>query len=209
MAHKPKYDYFKAFEKQIGIAMQAVDLLIEAIDYFTTVEDLHEVMTRAHELEHEGDQITHETFTAIAVDFITPIDRDDIIELSQALDDVTDDIEDVIQLFYTMDVQGMHKDTSQMATLIKENCEALMQVTVEFPDFKKSAASRQAIVDVNTYEEEADVLFANLMRDLHVNHKDDPMYVLVWSRIFSKMEACDDACEHVADLIGGVMLKNS
>lgn len=209
MTRKQKYDYFKAFENQTDIALAEADLLIKTIQDFTTAEAVRDIMPDAHELEHKGDEINHATYTAIAVDFITPIDRDDILGISQSLDDIIDDIEDVIQLFYMMDIHFMHKDAIGMAELIKKSCESLKVAMEEFSNFKKSPLFKQSIVDVNSYEEDADELYAKLIRNLHTIDKDNPMRVLVWSRIFSKMEKCSDACEHVADAMGTVLLKNS
>jgi uncharacterized protein Yka (UPF0111/DUF47 family) len=115
----------------------------------------------------------------------------------------------VIQLFYMMDIHFMHKDAIGMAALIKKSCESLKVAMKEFSNFKKSPLFKQSIVDVNSYEEDADELYAKLIRNLHTIDKDNPMRVLVWSRIFSKMEKCSDACEHVADTMGTVLLKNS
>lgn len=209
MSRKPKYDYFEAFEKQADLAIQEADLLIKVVEGFTSADAVREVMPEAHRFEHQGDEINHETFTAIAVDFITPIDRDDIMDVSQALDDVIDSIEDVITQFYMMDIHFMHKDAIDMVSILKKNCESLHEATEAFSDFKNSAAFKKAIVDVNSYEEEADQLYIKLIRNLHTVDRENPMRVLVWSRIFSKMEVSNDACEHVADLMSSILLKNS
>jgi uncharacterized protein Yka (UPF0111/DUF47 family) len=90
MTRKQKYDYFKAFENQTDIALAEADLLIKTIQDFTTAEAVRDIMPDAHELEHKGDEINHATYTAIAVDFITPIDRDDILGISKSLVDIID-----------------------------------------------------------------------------------------------------------------------
>ncbi|MCH4184637.1 MAG: DUF47 family protein [Eggerthellaceae bacterium] len=209
MSRKTRYDYFKAFEKQAELAEKEADLLIETIDTFTTAEAVMDSIPPAHEVEHQGDEINHETYMAIAVDFITPIERDDILNLSQYLDDIIDDIEDVIQLFYMMDIHLMYDNTREMACIIKKSCESLRIAMTEFKNFKKSKLFKSSIVDVNSYEEDADELYTKLIRELHTVDKDNPMRVLVWSRIFNKMEICTDACEHVADTMSMVLLKNS
>ena len=79
----------------------------------------------------------------------------------------------------------------------------------DFRNFKKSKDFRQHIVDVNSYEEEADHVYLEAMRHLHVVDNEDPMHVLVWSRTYARMEKCCDACEHVADVMATVVLKNS
>ncbi|CAK7038773.1 MAG: hypothetical protein PEGG_01631 [Paraeggerthella hongkongensis] len=208
MAKKEKFDYFDAFEKQTKLAMQEADLLIEAIEKFTEAENLRGAMERAHELEHEGDEINHAIFRTVATDFITPIEREDIIDMSQFLDNIIDYIEDVIQRFYMYDVHFMHHDALEFACLIKKSCEALDTAMEDFRNFKKSKKFKQLIVDVNTYEEEADQLYLQVIRKLHTHDRENPMRVLVWSQIFDRMERCCGACEHVADTMNTVLLKN-
>lgn len=208
MSKKHKFDYFDAFEKQMRVAIAEVDLLIEAIENFTTAEDLKDDMERAHVLEHEGDEINHSVFKSVATDFITPIEREDIIELTQYLDNIIDYIEDVMQRFYMYDVHFMHKDTHEFACLIKKSCEALERAMEDFRNFKKSKKFKSLIIDVNTYEEEADQLFLKVIRGLHTDDRENPMRVLVWSQIFDRMEKCCDACEHAADAMNTIMLKN-
>ena len=208
MGKKNKYDYFDAFEKQAKLAVAEADLLIETIEAFTEAEKIKETMERAHELEHEGDEINHAIFKSVAVDFITPIEREDIIDLAQSLDNIIDYIEDVMQRFYMYDVHFMHRNARDFACLIKKSCEALDKAMEDFRNFKKSKKFKSLIIDVNTYEEEADQLFMHVIRALHTIDRENPMRVLVWSQIFDRMEKCCDSCEHVADLMNTVMLKN-
>ncbi|MEA5020953.1 MAG: DUF47 family protein [Gordonibacter sp.] len=208
MAKKHKFDYFDQFEKLSELTVKEADLLIEAIKGFTAAEDLRPVMERAHELEHEGDEINHAIFQTVATDFITPIEREDIIELAQFLDNIIDYIEDVMQRFYMYDIHVMHEDALEFACLIKKSCEALDKAMEDFRNFKKSKTFKQLIIDVNTYEEEADQLFLKVIRKLHTQDRESPMRVLVWTQIFDRMEKCCDACEHTADTMSTILLKN-
>lgn len=208
MGKKNRFDYFDAFKKLSELAVEESDLLIEAIENFGEAEDLRGVMERAHEIEHKGDEQNHLIFQTVATDFITPIEREDIIELTQHLDDIIDYIEDVLQRFYMYDVHFMHKDALEFAGLIKKSCVALDKAMEDFRNFKKSKTFRELVIDVNTYEEEADQLLVKVIRDLHTVDCDKPMRVLVWSQIFSRMEKCADACEHAADSMSTILLKN-
>lgn len=208
MGKKNRFDYFDAFKKLSELAVEESDLLIEAIENFGKAEDLREVMERAHKIEHNGDEQNHLIFQTVATDFITPIEREDIIELTQHLDNIIDYIEDVLQRFYMYDVHFMHRDALEFAGLIKKSCVALDKAMEDFRNFKKSKTFRELIIDVNTYEEEADQLLVKVIRDLHTNDCDKPMRVLVWSQIFSRMEKCADACEHAADSMSTILLKN-
>ena len=78
----------------------------------------------------------------------------------------------------------------------------------EFADFKHSKTLHQHIVNINTMEEEADALFISSLRTLHTTCT-DPLEVIVWREIYIYLEKCADACEHVADTVESVVMKNS
>ena len=208
MGKKDRFDYFAAFERQVKVAAAEADILIEAIEGFSAAADLVSVMERAHEMEHEGDEIAHSIYKVVGTDFITPIEREDIIDLVQSLDSITDGIESVIQRFYMYDVHFMHDEALEFATYIKKSCTALGYAMEDFRNFKKSKTFKQLIVDVNTYEEEGDALYLSAMRNLHTKEDVDVMHVLRWSRIYSRIEKCCDACEHAADVMNTILLKN-
>ena len=209
MAKKDKFDYFNAFEQLTHLAVEEADLLIQAIEEYTTPENLLPHVTKAHELEHRGDVINHEVFTNIATDFITPLEREDLVGITQNLDNVLDYLEDVFQCFYMYDIQFMQEDALDFAKLIKNSCEALDTAMGNFRNFKKNRMYREYIVNVNDYEEEADQLYLQTIRKLFKTYRDKPLVAHVWADIFNRMEKCSDATEHVADVMSTVYLKNS
>lgn len=209
MAKKEKLDYFSAFEELTHLAVEEADLLIQTIEEYTTPENLVPRMKEAHELEHRGDMINHKIFTSIATDFITPLEREDLVGITQNLDDVLDYLEDVFQCFYMYDIQFMQEDALEFAKLIKKSCEALDTAMTNFRDFKKSRAYRQYIVQVNDFEEEGDALYLQTIRKIFTTYRDKPLVAFVWAEIFGRMEKCSDATEHVADVMSSVYLKNS
>lgn len=208
MARKAKFNYFEAYEKQTVLAVAEADLLIQAVKNFTNATALQQTIEEMHELEHQGDLINHDIFHSAAVDFMPPIDREDVVELAHALDNVLDYIEDVVRHMYMYDIHVMPEEVTAFAELIKKSCEALSASMLEFPNFKKSKQFKQLLVDINSYEEEADVLYTKAIRNLHTQGNADPIHVLVWSRIYDRMEKCCDATEHAADIIGTIVLKN-
>lgn len=208
MSKKHKFDYFDAFEKQAKLACEEADILIDALQNFTSAADLEDYLERAHEVENKGDQVNHDILHGVAVDFITPIEREDIITLAAHLDNVTDNIEDVLQRFYIYDVHFMHPAALEMAQLIKGSTDALLRAMGDFRNFKKSKKFRQLIVAVNDYEERADHMYLEYTRKLYTDDRDNAVRVEVWSRIFDHMEKTCDSCEAVADTMGNVMLKN-
>lgn len=208
MAKQKKFDYFDAFEKQTDIASEEADILVEAIQNFTNAQDLKDVLERAHAIEHRGDEVNREIYQSVAADFITPIEREDIIQLAQDLDNVTDKLEGIIQRFYMFDIHFMHPKAIEFAEIICKSIKALRKSMGPFREFKKVKKIQHMADDVNQLEEQADALYIDTIRHLYTEDIDNPLRVYVWSRLFSRLEETCDACKTVADTMSTIMLKN-
>ena len=208
MAKKNKFDYFDAFEEQIEIALEESEILVEAIENFESADKLEDILKRAHEIEHKGDQVNHAIHASVSVDFITPIERADILELAGRIDDVTDIIEGVLQRFYMFNIHFMHDDAIEFAHIINKSLKALRKSMENFREFKKVKKIRAMITDVKDLEEEADALYMESIRRLYTTDNEDAVRVEVWSRLFDRLEAACDACDAVGDTMADIVLKN-
>lgn len=208
MAKKDKFNYFDAFEKQLDIAAEEADILINAIEGFTSAEDLKDLLERAHTIEHDGDMVNHEILTSVSIDFITPFEREDIIALAQELDDVTDMIEGVLQRFYMFDVHFMHPQAIEFAQIIKKSIKALRKSMGSFREFKKLKKIRSMVEDVAELEERADALYMETIRQLYTEDSENAVRIEVWSRLFDRLEAICDVTKAVADTMATIALKN-
>ncbi len=206
---KENFDYFDSFEALSGVAVSASDVLIGTIENFTTAEALLDNVESARELEHKGDHVNRAIYRHVGADFITPIEREDIIELAQTLDDIVDHIESVIRRCYMYDIHSMHADAVLFGQYIKRSCVALDTAMKDFRNFKKSKKFKALIQDVSKCEEEFDGLFVEIMRRLYTDDRDRTMRVWVWTQIFERMEQCCDTCEHASDVMNAILLKNA
>ena len=205
---KKKFNYFDAFQDQLDIALEEADVLIEAIENFTSAGDMEDILHKAHAIEHRGDEVHHDIRSSVSTDFITPIERGDILELAQRLDDVTDDLEGIIQRFYMFDIHFMHETAIEFAVAIRKSLVALSKSMDSFREFKKVKKIRAMIQDVNDLEEQTDELYQATIRKLYAVEANDAVRVEVWSRLFDRLEAAEDACKEVADTMAIIMLKN-
>lgn len=203
-----KLDYFEAFEKQAELAIAEAKLLVEVIENHKGPDSLDDYIERAHEIEHAGDKLVHSVFDAVTVDFVTPIDREDIISLTQKLDDVLDYMEGTVQRFYMLDVKEMHPKAGEFAELLLKSCEKLGKALEDFDEFKNSKKINKLIIDVGSVEEEADELFFHTLRELYSHGEENPLYVFVWDKLFQRLENTADACEQAADTMGTIIMKN-
>ena len=207
MAKKQDSLYFNSFIKCTDFSCQAAHMLEETMANFD-VEKMADQMEAIHTIEHAADMEKHELLNTLIKAFITPIDREDIILLSQNIDDLTDNIEDVLIRIYYNNIRTIHPDALELMRIVCRCCEAVKVMMEEFADFRHSKKLHEQIIKINSMEEEADKVYIDSMHRLHTNCT-DPMTVMTWREIYSYLEKCADACEHVADTVESVIMKNS
>lgn len=199
--------YFDNFIACADYSCQAAHLLDKAMREFTP-ERVTQMLDEMHSVEHAGDEKKHEMLNVLAKAFITPIEREDIIELGHNIDEVTDKIEDVLLRLYCNNVKSIRSDALEMVAVVIKCCEEMKVLLSEFQHFRRSKKMQEHIIRINTLEEDADQLFINSMRDLHTTCT-DTLTIVIWREIYIYLEKCVDACEHVADTVESVIMKNS
>jgi predicted phosphate transport protein (TIGR00153 family) len=166
-------------------------------------------LDKMHSIEHDGDVSRHSMTKLLAKEFITPIEREDIMQMSEAIDNVTDKIEDVLQRVYMFNIQEIRKDAIVVADVIVKCTEAMRDMLDEFHNFKKSKIIGDRIIEINRLEEVGDRLYIDAVRSVFLDDNLLPVQTIAWTDIFSYMEEVCDACEDVADVVEGVIMKNS
>lgn len=207
MARKKGDDYFDTFVKLVEYSCKAADLLNDIMNNFNA-DQLREKMNEMHEIEHGGDTERHAMIRRLSREFITPIDREDIMSLADAIDDVTDTIEDVLLRLYMFNIRSVKDHAKKMSGIIVRCCNALKQAVEEFRSFQKSKVLHDLVVEVNVLEEEGDRLYTDAVRHLYVNSK-NVVEIMAWDQTYDYLENCCDACEEVANVIEYIVLKNS
>lgn len=207
MSKKSDSYYFQNFIECVECGCQAAKMLEDNLNHFDTGL-LQDKLDELHRIEHDADKKKHEMMAVLVKAFITPIEREDIILLSQSIDEVTDKIEDVLIRIYINNVQQIRPEALAFIKVIIRCCEALKEVMEEFADFRKSKTLHGLIIEINALEEEGDWLFIESMRRLHAEVT-DPIEIIAWREIYVYLEKCCDACEHVADVVESVIMKNT
>ena len=207
MSKKSDSYYFQNFIECVECGCQAAKMLEDNLNHFDTWL-LQDKLDELHRIEHDADKKKHEMMAVLVKAFITPIEREDFILLSQSIDEVTDKIEDVLIRIYINNVQQIRPEALAFIKVIIRCCEALKEVMEEFADFRKSKTLHGLIIEINALEEEGDRLFIESMRKLHAEVT-DPIEIIAWREIYVYLEKCCDACEHVADVVESVIMKNT
>ena len=207
MARKNENNYFTMFAEAVSYSCKAADMLKEDFTDFDPSR-LAVRIEEMHHIEHTADIAKHELMEKLMKEFITPIDREDILELSNALDDVTDSLEDVLLQLYMFGITSLREDSLTFAAIINDCCHALKKLMLEFENFRKSRVIKDMIIEINHLEENGDRLYTEAMHRLYTNTP-DTLEVLSWTTIYNCMEKCCDKCEDAADVVEAVILKYS
>ena len=194
--------FFDLFEEAGGNILRAAGLLEEML------RDFPERNALARDIlicEQEGDRITHDIIQRLNQTFVTPLDREDIHELAAALDDVVDYTEEVA------DYLGLYKieaPMSQAQELAKVLYLASRQIAEAMPRLRGFKDLSHYTVEINRLENDGDRITREAIASLFDNGI-DPMVVIRWKDIFERLEEAIDATETVANILEGIVIKNS
>lgn len=207
MARKKGFDYFAAMEQLATnghLAAKRFSLLIN--DYSETA--LSEAAAEIHGLEKEGDQVIAELTNELYDSFITPIDREDMLVISERLDDILDGIMGLTYLFENLVITKIRPETNLFADMIVQATQGVETALKEFPKFKNSKTLRQMINDVNTIESEADLLYSKMKKALFTDEK-EVLEIIKWKDIYDRFESIINDTESAVDIIDGMVIKNT
>ena len=206
MAKGDKF-YFENFAASTALSKEAAVYLVNCLENYDP-DRIEQMLKQMHAIEHNADTKKHEMSAALAKAFVTPVDREDLDMLSRQLDDVTDEIEEVLQKFYVNNIHTVEPAAVEFAKKIVCSCELLCDLMAEFESFKRSKNIKPLIIKINDVEEECDQLYLTSMRALS-KKSTDPLHVIAWRDIYRCLESCADACEHVSECVGTVIMKNT
>jgi hypothetical protein len=195
-------EFFDLFERAGANAVRAAELLEEMLSGFP------ESVGLAREIlicEQDGDHLTHELIRRLNQTFVTPIDREDILQLASALDDVVDFTEEVADYLGLYRIEAPMDQAQVLAHILAEATREIERAIPLARDFKD--ISRHT-VEVHRLENEGDRILRGALASLFEGGI-DPMVVIRWKDLFERLEDAIDATEHVALLLEGIVIKNA
>lgn len=206
MAKGDKF-YFENFAASTALSKKAALYLVECLENYNP-DNIEKMLKEMHEIEHSADMKKHEMNKTLARAFVTPVDREDLDMLSHNLDHVTDKIEEVLQKFYIYNIKAVEPAAIDFAKKLVKSCELLCELMGEFENFKRSKKIQSLIIALNDVEEECDSLYLTSIHEL-TKDQSDVFKVISFVKIFDCFESCADACEHVSECVGAVIMKNT
>jgi predicted phosphate transport protein (TIGR00153 family) len=195
-------EFFDLFEEAAGNIARATELLDQMLRDYPERRDLaREILI----CEQEGDRITHDVIHAINNTFVTPIDREDILVLVSALDDVVDFVEEVADYLGLYKIDAPMEQSQRLARVLAQ---AGRQISEAMPRLRNFDDMSHYTVEVNRLENEGDRIGREAVASLF-EEGIDPLVVIRWKDIYERLEEAIDACEKVAYILEGITTKNA
>ncbi len=202
------FELFNQHADRIVEAARAFSLLVEHYNDLTLREQHNRDVDSA---ERAADRITHEVNRALHRTFITPIDREQIHNLINTLDDVADLLQDSAETMALYDVRHMTDEIARLTDLSVKCCERVkdaVNMLGNIADPKTAEAALKTCEEIDRLESDADRVMRNAMSKLF-REEPDVREVIKLKAIYELLETVTDKCEDVANQIEGIVLENS
>jgi uncharacterized protein len=199
--------FFLLFQKATANATETSKALVELVNT-SSHERRKELFREIERLEHVGDDITHETYNQLSINFITPFDRDDIHNLVSAIDDVVDYIHGASKRIELYKVETMTPAIVKLAELILKSTEELQIAVSELRNLKNISKIKESTVRINSIENHADDIFDMAIAKLFEEEK-NAVEVIKMKDVLFVLETATDKCEEAANIINTILIKNA
>jgi predicted phosphate transport protein (TIGR00153 family) len=197
--------FYGLFEKVVEtntLMGQKLKELVNTPDY----SDRQVIINQIEALEHTNDENTHDIFTELGRNFITPFDREDIHALASSLDDIADYIYSASKKINFYKVDPMEQGFQKMAEVISQTTETLHGAVMELRNMKNVSNITSALVKINSLENQADDIYDMSIEKLF-DSEPDVKEVIKKREIYQVMEIVTDKCEDAANVIESIVIK--
>lgn len=195
--------FFELFEEVAQNLSQGARLLRQILIDFQNIE---ERVRQLKEIEHRGDEMTHNILIKLNQTFITPIDREDIHQLASSLDDVLDFIYAAGVRLIMYKITAAPEAAAQLAEVVVKQTEQLSDALTQLP--RKSDRVLEDCVEINRLENEADLIARTAIAALFEKEK-DPIALIKLKELYEVLETATDKAEDAANVLEGVVLKSA
>ncbi len=196
-------NFYRWFEEASENNYKAARLLEKLCKNF---KDSKKISDQIRNLEHDGDQISHSIYKQLNSVFVTPLDREDIIALTNALDDVIDLINASSSSMVTHNIKSITPSARDFSRIIIESTKLIAQALPKLRSRRAFPQLHKIIIEINRLENEADDLLRKSLTQLFKNPK-NPIDVIRWVNIYEIMEDATDRTEDIANILQNLITK--
>jgi uncharacterized protein Yka (UPF0111/DUF47 family) len=197
--------FYELFEK-VATNVEKMGSILKDVVAEPDFDKRAALITQLEDLEHANDELTHNLFTELGRNFITPFDREDIHYLATSLDDIADYIYAAGKKINFYRVNPNDIGMQKFAELIEQAAAQVKIAVVELRDMKNMRNITEALVKINSIENQADDIFDFSIERLFATEP-DAKEVIKKREIYQVMEIVTDKCEDASNVIESIIIK--
>jgi uncharacterized protein len=204
-------NFFELFNQHANYIVEGARAFIAMIENYSNLDQREKYANLVVSAERSADKVTAEVNRLLHKTFITPIDREQIHSLINAMDDIVDLLQDATETMQLYDVKAMTEEVLRLGDLSAKCCERVQHAVSLLPKLSQHDAAEAAIKtceEIDKLESDADRVMRSAMSKLF-REENDVRELIKLKAIYEQLESISDRCEDVANLIEGVVLENS
>jgi uncharacterized protein len=204
-------NFFELFNAHGNLIAEGARSFMSMIEYYDTPDLREKYASEVDVAERNADKITAEVNRLLHRTFITPIDREQIHGLINAMDDILDLLQDSSEVMALYDVQYVNADVRRLGEISLKCCERVQHAVTLLPTLNQPAVTEAALKtceEIDRLESDADRVMRSAMSRLF-REEENTRELIKLKAIYEHLETISDRCEDVANLIEGIVLENS
>ncbi|MDR0645509.1 MAG: DUF47 family protein [Elusimicrobiota bacterium] len=198
--------FFDLFDKQMLNLLEGAELFNKMLCGGDFTRDNVDKM---HAIEHRGDEMTHIILNTLNESFITPFDREDIMMLANKMDDIIDGLYAIANRFYIYKIEKASEESKKLADITRNSVLALQKAISLMRSNKNMREVLKHCIEINRLENMADEIrdeaISRILNDPNAN----PITVIKQKELLEMAEAITDTCEHLANILESILVKNN
>jgi len=204
-------NFFELFNQHGKYISEGARAFMSMLQYYSTTDLREKYASEVDVAERGADKVTAEVNRLLHRTFITPIDREQIHGLINAMDDITDLLQDSSEVMALYDVRHVTEDVLRLGEISVKCCERVQHAVSLLPRLSQAEVAEAAIKtceEIDRLESDADRVMRSAMSRLF-REEEDVRELIKLKAIYEHLETISDRCEDVANLIEGIVLENS
>ncbi len=197
--------FYEFFDRSTGILVHAAERFLEFLE---DPQHSDRCAAEIKRLEHEADEVTHETMEMLHRSFITPFERQDIRRLAETLDDTLDYLDDAARRIQMYEIDQILPEVVDLTKVLLQAARVVEQAIAQLRNLQKSNDIIQKCIEVRRLENEGDQINHEILAKLFKSNM-DPFLVMKWKEIVDDIESAIDSCQDVCNVLEGIVLENT
>jgi len=196
--------FFDLMERLAETVQEGAELLVGFIEDYT---DVGSKCRQMKEIEHRGDEVTHEIYELLNRTFITPLEPEEISRLASALDDILDYINGVVHQMYMYDIDKTDPHMIELSKIIHLSVTEIVAAVKGIRIMKDPVSIEERCIEINRLENLADDVLGHAISDLF--RTDDAIEIIKLKDVYENLERATDKCEDAANVLSDIAIRHS